>query len=113
MCVFNMSAFNSLHLGAQTVKISNQKRSEKSIFLVRMSRFFLTSGTIDTLCLVYSKFCTKKNNVSNEYYKIFFSCGNLELLNININRVQTPKSGKIEAFGQENMVYGTTLQIIY
>ena len=41
---------------------TDKKGCDKNIFLVRMRRFFLTSDTIDILCLVFFKFLHKKKN---------------------------------------------------
>ena len=44
----------------------------KSIFLVRMSLFFLTSNTIDISRLVYSNFISKNNVLSTITDFMFF-----------------------------------------
>ena len=73
-----------------------------------MRRFFLTSVTIDISCLVYSNFCMKKlylKTVSDRLRSlgIFISCKNYSKLGIKYS--SSPKSTKIDAFGQELLFY--------
>ena len=41
------------------IVVGDVKGCDKSVFLVRIRRLFMTSEAIDILCLVFSNFCAK------------------------------------------------------
>ena len=73
-----------------------------------MDQFFLIFNTLDILCSIDSKFCTKKYHLKTIHQSLqtkgYIFC--VKNLNKSIPKYQTyPNQEKIDAFGQEKYFY--------